>query len=59
MTEKEYTVANELRDKYCLFLVKNFIKNPIHQYIFNPLNSALKFRKTERTVVQTSYLTSF
>jgi hypothetical protein len=31
MTEKEYTVANDLQDKYCLFLVKNFIEKPVHQ----------------------------
>lgn len=59
MTEKEYAVANDLQDRYCLFLVKNFIEKPIHQYIFNPLNSGLNFKKIERTVVQTSYSTSF
>jgi hypothetical protein len=59
MTEKEYMVANDLRDKYCLFLVKNFIEKPVHQYVFNPLNSGLNFKKIEQTVVQTSYATSF
>lgn len=59
MTEKEYAVANNLRERYCLFLVKNFIEKPNHQYVFNPLDSGLSFKKIERTVVQTSYSTSF
>ena len=59
MTEKEYTVASDLKDRYCLFLVKNFIIKPVHKYIFNPLNSDLSFKKIERTVIQTSYSTSF
>jgi hypothetical protein len=59
MTEKEYDVAHNLKDRYCLFLVKNFIEKPNHQYVFNPLNSGLNFKKAERTVIQTSYSTSF
>jgi hypothetical protein len=59
MTEKEYSIANDLQDRYCLFLVKNFIEKPIHQYVFNPINSGMNFKKIERTVVQTSYSTSF
>jgi len=59
MTEKEYTVANDLGERYCLFLVKNFIMKPTHKYVFNPLNSGLSFKKIERAVVQTSYSTSF
>ena len=59
MTEKEYTVASDLRERYCLFLVKNFIKKPAHKYVFNPLNSGLSFKKIERTVMQTSYSISF
>jgi hypothetical protein len=58
-TEKEYTAACGLRDRYCLFLVKNFIKKPVHCFVFNPLDSGLIFKKTERTVVQISYSTSF
>jgi len=58
MTEKEYIVARELQDKYCLFIVKNFIEKPNHQIIFNPINSELNFRRTEKSVVQISYSTS-
>jgi hypothetical protein len=59
MTEKEYAAAWDLREKYCLFLVKNFVEKPAHQYVFNPLNSGLNFKKIERTVIQTSYSTAF
>jgi hypothetical protein len=59
MTEKEYAVAHEFHDKYCLFIVKNFIEKPTHLFYFDPLNSGLDFKKTERTVVQTSYSASF
>lgn len=58
MTEKEFSVAQNLADKYCLFVVSNFIEKPIHQCYFDPLNSRLKFRKTERTVTQINYSTS-
>jgi len=59
MTEKEFGVAHDLKDRYCLFLVKNFIEKPVHQYIIDPVNSSLNFKKIERTVVQISYSTSF
>lgn len=58
MTEKEFSVAQNLREKYCLFIVTNFIEKPIHQYYFDPLNSRLKFKKTERQIIQTNYSTS-
>jgi hypothetical protein len=58
MTEKEYSVANELKNKYCLFVVKNFVEKPGHQYIFDPVNNGLNFKRVERTVVQISYSTA-
>jgi hypothetical protein len=58
MTEKEFLVAQNLKEKYCLFVVSNFIENPIHQYFFDPLNSQLTFQKVERQVLQTNYNTS-
>lgn len=58
MTEKEFFVANELKQKYCLFVVLNFAEQPKHQLFFDPLNSQLSFKKTERTVTQINYLTS-
>ncbi len=58
MTEKEFFVANELRTEYCLFVVMNFAEKPIHEYFFDPLNSRLTFKKTERQVIQINYSTS-
>jgi hypothetical protein len=57
MTEKEFYVANELKNKYCLFIVKNFAEKPNHQLFFDPLNSGLAFKKTERQVIQINYTT--
>jgi Domain of unknown function (DUF3883) len=58
MTEKEFLVAQTLKEKYCLFIVSNFTEKPVHQYYFDPLNSILKFKKTERQVTQINYSTS-
>jgi len=57
MTEKEYDVAKELRNRYCLFIVRNFIHSPNHLYFFDPVNNGLSFVKNVRTVTQTSYST--
>ncbi len=57
MTEKEFLVAQNLRDNYCLFIVSNFIDTPVHQYFFDPLNSRLSFKKVERPIIQTTYST--
>lgn len=57
MTEKEFDVAEQLKDKYCLFLVKNFIQTPEHTLFFNPThNPYLSLTKQERTVMQVSYV---
>lgn len=58
LTEKEYYVANEMKNKYCLFVVMNFVEKPNHQYFFDPLNSKLSFKKVERIVTQTNYATT-
>lgn len=57
MTEKEFLVAQNLKDRYCLFVVSNFIEKPFHQYYFDPVNSGLIFKKTERQVLQTTFTT--
>lgn len=57
-TEKEYSVAKKYDDRYCLFVVKNFIEEPFHDLIFNPLNSELVFSKVEKRIIQISYTTS-
>lgn len=56
MTPKEYDVASLLRDRFYLFVVRNFRESPFHQIFQNPLSSGLEFCKSERTVVQVSWL---
>lgn len=58
LTEKEYNIAENLKDSYCLFIVLNFIDKPFHKYYFNPLKKNLIFKKVERKVLQVSFITS-
>lgn len=58
MTPKEYETASALRDRFFLFVVRNFRENPFHTMFQNPLETGLLFKKTERTIVHVSWLTS-
>ncbi len=58
ITPKEYEAASALRDRFFLFVVRNFREVPSHSIFRNPLESSLEFRRTERTIVQVSWLTS-
>lgn len=58
MTPKEYGVASLLRDRFFLFVVRNFRESPSHQIFQNPLSSLLEFRKIERVTIQVSWLTT-
>ena len=55
ITQKEHSVASLLRDRYFLFVVKNFRDVPSYQLFRDPLNSGLAFEKIEQKVVQTSW----
>lgn len=56
MTEKEFSVASDLRDLYCLFIVSNFRERPEHKMFFDPLNiSQLQFTRQEQIVTRISY----
>ena len=57
-TPKEYAVATALRERFFLFVVKNFQESPFHEIFQNPLSGGLRFRKDERVVVQVSWLAS-
>ena len=57
LTPKEH-VAMTLRDRFFLFVVKNFQESPFHEIFQDPLSSKLQFRKTERVTVQVSWLAS-
>lgn len=56
MTEKEYAVADDLRDLYCLFVVSNFREHPEHRMFFNPLYiPQLQFSRQEQLVTRVSF----
>lgn len=60
MTEKEHRVAEELLDRYCLFVVKDFRQTPFHDYYFDPLHSSeLLFEKHEQQIIRTSFTGKF
>jgi hypothetical protein len=58
MTPKEHETAIALRDRFFLFVVKNFQETPFHEIFQNPLSGRLQFRKTEKVTVQVSWLTN-
>lgn len=58
LTEREFSVAQNQKEKFCLFIVSNFIEKPTHQCYFNPLESRLAFKKIEKQIIQTTYNTS-
>lgn len=58
MTPKEYDVASALRDRFFLFVVRNFRESPSHEIFRNPVAGNLQFRKIERVTIQISWLTS-
>ena len=56
MTPKEHAVAMALRDRFFLFVVKNFHESPFHEIYQDPLSGALQFRKSERVIIQVSWV---
>ena len=58
LTPKEHEVATALRDRFFLFVVKNFQESPFHEIFQNPLSGRLRFRRNERVMVQVSWLAS-
>lgn len=57
ITPKEYEAASILRDRFFLFVVRNFREKPCHSIFQDPLGIDLEFKRTERTIVQVSWLT--
>jgi hypothetical protein len=56
LTPKEHAVATALRDRFFLFVVKNFHESPFHEIYQNPLSCGLQFRRSERMTVHISWL---
>jgi hypothetical protein len=57
LTSKEHSVASVLKDRFFLFVVKNFRENPFHEWYQDPLNGKLVFGRVEQRSVQVSWLT--
>jgi hypothetical protein len=57
LTPREYEIAGKLQDRFFLFVVKNFRKEPYHELFLNPTSGSLQFARTERVVIQVSWLT--
>lgn len=58
LTQKEYDVASLIRDRFFLFVVRNFRERPYHTIFQDPLHGGIDFRRIERVTVQVSWLTS-
>ncbi len=58
LTPKEYAAAVSLRERFFLFVVRNFRESPSHQIFKDPSSGSLHFRRAERVVTQVSWLTT-
>jgi hypothetical protein len=58
LTPKEHEVAAALKERFFLFVVKNFQESPFHEIFQDPLSCKLKFKKRETVVVHVSWLTT-
>lgn len=57
-TPKEYEAATALKDRFFLFVVKNFRESPFHEIFRSPLSGRLTFKRSERVTVHISWLTN-
>ena len=58
LTPKEHDVAAALKERFFLFVVKNFRESPFHEIFQDPLSGTLDFRRHERVLVQVSWVAS-
>lgn len=58
LTPKEHELAAKLRDRFFLFVVKNFQESPFHEIFPDPLSGGLHFTKIERITLHVSWLAS-
>lgn len=54
-TELEHDMADALRERYYLVLVRNFVEEPFHTVINNPADCVIRFTKVERKEVRFSW----
>ncbi len=57
LAPKEHGTAKALKDRFFLFVVKDFRRTPFHEIFQNPL-SGLQFSRVERVTVQFSWVTN-
>ncbi len=57
MTEKEYDVASTFRKRFFLYVVTNMETTPLPITYEDPLHSKLAFKRTERNVRHTTWMT--
>lgn len=55
MTEKEFDVAKTVKERYCLYVVKNFKETPSEILFFNPTEK-FKLKQQEQKIIQISYI---
>lgn len=55
LTDKEHCSAATLKERFFLFVVKNFREKPFHEVHANPLAGSLTFIRRERVVIQVSW----
>jgi uncharacterized protein DUF3883 len=58
MTPKEYSAASTLRERFFLFVVRNFRETPHHTIFQNPISSGLLFKRKETVIIQVSWSTT-
>ena len=57
LTSKEHAVASVLKNRFFLFVVKNFRETPFHEWYQDPVNGNLVFSRIEQRLVQISWMT--
>lgn len=55
LTANEFHAASTLRENYFLYIVRNVSETPAAETIRNPAHAGLQFKRTQRTVTQTSW----
>lgn len=55
LTNKEHSVASILKERFFLFVVKNFKEHPFHELYPDPLNGSLVFARVEQRILQVSW----
>jgi uncharacterized protein DUF3883 len=56
MTPKEHELAATMKERFFLFVVKNFRESPTHEIFQDPLSSKLRFVRREAVTVSISWL---